>query len=216
MAIQRDQIIQTAFRLLDEEGLDGMTLRKLACGLGVRAPSLYWHFAGKRALLDAMADALLADVALAIPPGQPWRDTLHQVAAELRRAFKRRRDGARVYAGSYVAGTHVLRTGEALTRAFVDAGADPEFAAGAGLHVMYYVLGFVIEEQALPAYADEAEQIRSAFLEMARAQFPCLWAARNALVELDEPTFDARFREGLELLFDGVELRLARAAGGAG
>ncbi len=38
MALQRDKIIETAFRLLDEEGLDGMTLRKLACAVGVRAP----------------------------------------------------------------------------------------------------------------------------------------------------------------------------------
>lgn len=210
MAIQRDQIIQTAFRLLDEGGMDGMTLRKLACGLGVRAPSLYWHFTSKRALLDAMADALLAGVALDIPAGLPWRQTLHQVAGELRRAFKARRDGARVYAGSYIASPNVLRTAEALTRAFVGAGAPPAAAASAGLHVMYYVLGFVIEEQSLPAYADDADQIRQDFLQATQAGFPCLWEAREMFMAMDG-SFDARFVEGLDLLLDGMEQRLARA-----
>lgn len=210
MAIQRDQIIQTAFRLLDEGGMDGMTLRKLACGLGVRAPSLYWHFTSKRALLDAMADALLADVARDLPAGQPWRQALHQVARELRHAFKARRDGARVYAGSYIASPNVLRTAEALTRAFVEAGAPAAMAASAGLHVMYYVLGFVIEEQSLPAYADDAEQIRQDLLQAAQAGFPCLWEARETLMAMDG-SFDARFVEGLDLLLDGMEQRLVRA-----
>jgi TetR/AcrR family tetracycline transcriptional repressor len=212
MAIQRDQIIDAAFRLLDESGMDGMTLRKLACALGVRAPSLYWHFPGKRALLDAMADALLAGVAHDIPAGQPWRQTLLRIGSELRGAFKAHRDGARVYAGSYCVSPNVLRTAEALTRAFVDGGASPAMAAGAGLHVMYYVLGFVIEEQALPAYADEAEQIRNDFLEITQARFPCLWEARDVLVDMDGASFDQRFVEGLDQMLDGMEQPQARGA----
>ncbi|ADV26804.1 Tetracyclin repressor domain-containing protein [Pseudoxanthomonas suwonensis 11-1] len=209
MAIQREQIIETAFRLLDEEGLDGMTLRKLASGLGVRAPSLYWHFSGKRALLDAMADALLADVARNIPPASPWRQTLHRIGRELRQAFKSRRDGARVYAGTYAVSPNVLRTAEAMTSAFARAGADPALAASASLHVMYYVLGFVIEEQALPADPAELDALGNAFLAAVRAGHPALWQARDTLLERD---FDDRFAQGLELLLDGIGQRLAREA----
>ena len=54
MRIQRDQIIATALVLLDETGLEGLTMRALAQVLRVQAPSLYWHFPNKKALIDGM------------------------------------------------------------------------------------------------------------------------------------------------------------------
>ncbi|WP_280469956.1 TetR family transcriptional regulator [Nocardia brasiliensis] len=48
-------IAQAALDLLDEVGLDGPTMRKVAAALDVQAPALYWHVANKRELLDAMA-----------------------------------------------------------------------------------------------------------------------------------------------------------------
>ncbi|MGP1667261.1 MAG: TetR family transcriptional regulator, partial [Rhodanobacter sp.] len=53
--------------LLDQAGLDNLTMRRLADALQVKAASLYWHFANKQALMDAMADALMAQVARAAP-----------------------------------------------------------------------------------------------------------------------------------------------------
>ncbi|PZR71867.1 MAG: TetR family transcriptional regulator, partial [Stutzerimonas stutzeri] len=58
--LKQEHIIEAAFRLLDESGIEGVSLRKLACNLGIRAPSLYWHFKSKQALIDAMADAMIA------------------------------------------------------------------------------------------------------------------------------------------------------------
>ena len=55
MAVTRDDVIHTAIQLLEEVGLDGLTLRRLATELGISAPTLYWHFRDKRELLDAMA-----------------------------------------------------------------------------------------------------------------------------------------------------------------
>ena len=54
--LTRERIIGEAKELLSEEGLDGISLRKLATRLGVRAPSLYWHFAEKSALLSAVLE----------------------------------------------------------------------------------------------------------------------------------------------------------------
>ena len=63
MRIQREQVVAAAWALLDEAGLEGLTMRVLAKALSIQAPSLYWHFPGKQALLDAMADTLIHDVA---------------------------------------------------------------------------------------------------------------------------------------------------------
>ena len=54
-----ERVVDVAIALLDADGLDALTMRKLATRLGVQAGALYWHFASKQALLDAMADRFL-------------------------------------------------------------------------------------------------------------------------------------------------------------
>jgi len=206
--IARDNIVEAAFRILDEAGLEGITLRKVACSLGIRAPSLYWHFKSKQALIDAMADAMIGEVARAIPPQQPWRQTLLQIAREFRVAFKARRDGARVYAGTFLATENVLRVGEASITALVSAGAPVRFAATTAMDLVYYTMGFVIEEQSWPGDGS-MDALGETFLAMAEQRFPHCWQARDFWSEVD---FDARFEQGLGLMLDGIELRLARAA----
>lgn len=208
-AIRQEQIVEAAFALLDEGGIEGVSLRKLACRLGIRAPSLYWHFSSKQALVDAMADALIGEVAREIPEGQHWRATLHQIARECRQGFKSHRDGARVYAGTYIASENVLRLGEATIAALVGAGAPVEFAATTAFDLIYYVIGFVIEEQALPDGVCDMAGLQQAFMDLAQAKFPYCWEARDLLTE---PGFEARFGNGVDLLLDGVEQRL-RIAG---
>lgn len=204
--IARENIVEAAFRILDEDGLAGITLRKVACSLGIRAPSLYWHFKSKQALIDAMADAMIGDVARVIPDGQPWRQTLLQIGREFRLAFKARRDGARVYAGTFLATENVLRVGEASIAALMGAGAPARFAATAAMDLVYYTMGFVIEEQSWPGDGS-MEALGEAFMALAEARFPHCWQARDVWSEVD---FDARFEQGLGLMLDGIELRLSR------
>lgn len=204
--IARENIVEAAFRILDEDGLEGITLRKVACSLGIRAPSLYWHFKSKQALIDAMADAMIGDVARVIPDGQPWRQTLLQIGREFRLAFKARRDGAQVYAGTFLATENVLRVGEASIAALMGAGAPARFAATAAMDLVYYTMGFVIEEQSWPGDGS-MEALGEAFMALAEARFPHCWQARDVWSEVD---FDARFEQGLGLMLDGIELRLSR------
>lgn len=204
--LKQEHIITAAFELLDEAGIEGVSLRKVACSLGIRAPSLYWHFKNKQALIDAMADAMIRDVAREIPEGQHWRVTMHQIASEFRTAFKAHRDGARVYAGTFLATENVLRVGDATIGALIDAGASAEFAATAALDSIYYVMGFVIEEQSLPGHG-VMEGVQQAFFEMARTRFPHCWEARHLF---EEPRFDERFTNGIDLFLDGVEQQVLK------
>lgn len=205
--LTQDHIIQAAFRQLDEAGMEGISLRKLACSLGIRAPSLYWHFKSKQALIDALADALIADVARDIPQGQPWRSTMHQIANEFRTACKAHRDGARVFAGTFLATENVLRVGDATIAALMQAGASVQLAATTAMDSIYYVMGFVIEEQAQPEPSEASEGVRQAFFELARARFPHCWQAREVLTE---PNFDARFGNGIDLILDGFEQQIRK------
>lgn len=208
-SIKKEQIVEAAFNLLDESGIDGVSLRKLACSLGIRAPSLYWHFKSKQALVDAMADALIRDVAREIPEGQHWRATLHQITREFRTGFKSHRDGARVYAGTFIASENVLRVGEETIAALVRAGAEIGFAATTAMDLMYYVMGFVIEEQSFPEDRGDVEGVQQAFMKLAEERYPHCWKARHVLAE---PAFETRFEKGLDLLLDGVQQQLIKVS----
>lgn len=209
MGIQADKVIAAALDLLDEVGVDGLTMRRLAQALDIQAASLYWHFANKQTLLDGMADALMDGVALA-PQAGPWQSRIRQTADEIRRALLARRDGARVFAGTYVPTENVLRVAESLMAPLREAGASPRLAASGAFSLLYYVLGFVIEEQAIgPAEAGKLDPAsrRGAFETLAADRFPQVFAAMDDIFDAD---FDARFAAGVELWIAGVEQQLTR------
>ena len=86
MAVTRDDVIQTAIQLLQEVGLDGLTLRRLATELGISAPTLYWHVKDKRELLDLMSGEMVRmgrEKMPPFPPGLPWDE---KIAGNMRRS----------------------------------------------------------------------------------------------------------------------------------
>jgi TetR/AcrR family tetracycline transcriptional repressor len=98
-ALDRQAIVEAAFRLLDEVGLDGLSTRKLAAALGVKGPSLYWHFRNMAELRDLMAEQLLTEALPDSATFPAWRDWLAEGARAYRRAALSHRDGARILAG---------------------------------------------------------------------------------------------------------------------
>jgi len=204
MKVQRQDVLDAALALLDEVGMEGLTMRRLAQRLGIQAPSLYWHFASKQALLDAMADAILAGVAPPDDPALPWDAWVRRAATEFRRALKARRDGARVYAGTFPLLDNVLRVGEATLARLDAAGADRATAVQALFTIQYYVIGFTIEEQALaphPGGIDLAQRAERMTAEQA-ARYPHTASVLAILVADDQ---DSRFRFGLDRVIDGLK-----------
>ena len=96
VALDRAQVVRAAIALLDEVGLEGLSLRRLAQRLGVQAPALYWHFKNKQELLDRMAAQIAFEEAPLLPPTPrvPWDQWLAAYAQSLRAAYTRHRDGA--------------------------------------------------------------------------------------------------------------------------
>ncbi|NVJ20836.1 TetR/AcrR family transcriptional regulator C-terminal domain-containing protein [Myxococcus sp. AM011] len=209
MRIQREQVVRAAWTWVDELGVEGLTMRLLAQALAVQAPSLYWHFPSKQALLETMADALLEDVARTRPPGDGWEPVVKGVAEELRRALLRHRDGARVFAGTFVVSENTLRVSELLMEALGLLGLPPKEAGWATFALLDYVLGFTIEEQAFGAQQGEGPPAAERMRTLALSRFPHVARAVDALVD---PDFDARFTFGLEVFLSGLKSRRAPKA----
>lgn len=86
--LSRDRIVEAAGALVDAEGLEAVSTRRLAAALGVSGPSLYNHFRTKDEILDAVADSVSARVDLSMFDGGPdWRGALHAWAHSYRDAL---------------------------------------------------------------------------------------------------------------------------------
>ncbi len=150
MALDRQQVVAEAVALLDAEGLDGVTTRKLATRLGVRSPTLYWHVPNKAALVTAIADAILADLVgrMSPPtPDEPWQDWLTGLARELRRALVAHPDGARVISAAQLSAA-MNAVSELAMSSLVAKGLPLPRARVVTLAVERFTVGYVLEEQA--------------------------------------------------------------------
>ncbi|MGK9236371.1 TetR/AcrR family transcriptional regulator C-terminal domain-containing protein [Inquilinus limosus] len=206
MKLQRDAVIRTALDLLDEVGIDGLSTRRLAERLGVQSPALYWHFRNKRALLDAMAAAMMEEAGMrrTVEPGADWREWVAEDARRFRRALLSRRDGAQLHAGTRPEPAEYAAV-ESETAALCALGLSPAEALRAQIAIGRYVVGWVLEEQADAADAGEREGERMAATEL--AGYPLLAEGMVAVRDADP---DAEFDHGLGLLLDGIAARLAR------
>jgi TetR/AcrR family tetracycline transcriptional repressor len=149
MAIERVKIVDAALRLLDEVGIDNLTTRKLADRLGVQQPALYWHFASKRALLDAMNEEIFRRHPTYAPPrpGDDWERFLVRYGRSFREALLAHRDGARVYSGTTPSEQQAGLMDMKL-RALTAWGFPALVAMHAVLAINSFVLGSVLDEQA--------------------------------------------------------------------
>ncbi|MBB6253461.1 TetR/AcrR family transcriptional regulator C-terminal domain-containing protein [Nitrospirillum iridis] len=154
--LTRDTVVHAALDLLNEVGMDGLSTRLLAARLGVQSPTLYWHFRNKRALLDAMAVAMLAKHEHVTPPQDEtdWRGWLTANVRSLRRALLAYRDGARVHAGTGPSQEQVPLA-EAQLRLLCGHGFAPADALCILIALSRFVVGWVLEEQARATDAPE-------------------------------------------------------------
>src|SRR5580658_1448383 len=105
MSLDRKIILGHAFSILNDTGVEGLTLRRLAARLGVQAPAIYWHFKNKQELLDEMATQVFREAVDEAPPfdaSQGWQDWALMYCLGLRRTLLRYREGAKMYSGTYL------------------------------------------------------------------------------------------------------------------
>ncbi|MFE1313677.1 TetR/AcrR family transcriptional regulator C-terminal domain-containing protein [Streptomyces sp. NPDC058755] len=204
--LDRKRVADTALRLLNEVGLDGLTLRAIAKELDVKAPALYWHFKDKQALLDEMATEMyrrmVADTAL--DPADSWQERLLGTSRGLRAALLGYRDGAKVFSGSRFTGTDHAHEMEAHLRVLTDAGFTLVQAVNAARTASMFTIGFVTEEQGvqpLPGERREGYDIEERARRM--ADFPLAAEAGKMLFD----DYDGQFEEGLALVIAGIQAR---------
>ncbi|MET9994941.1 TetR/AcrR family transcriptional regulator [Streptomyces mutabilis] len=201
--LDRRRVADTALKLLNEVGLDGLTLRTIARELDVKAPALYWHFKDKQALLDEMATEMYRRMVAGTPldPADTWRERLLKANRGLRAALLGYRDGAKVFSGSRFTGLVHAEQMEDSLRLFTAAGLTLAQAVRATTTSYAFTLGFVTEEQGVQPFPGERREGYD-LDERARlmADYP-LTAQAGAEIFTD---YDRHFEEGLALVIAGI------------
>ncbi|MEV5238991.1 TetR/AcrR family transcriptional regulator C-terminal domain-containing protein [Streptomyces cinnamoneus] len=204
--IDRALVAGTALRLLNEVGLEGLTVRRIAKELNVQAPALYWHFKNKQELLDEVATEMfrrMAGPVAAMRPG-PWQEYLAAVARHLRGLLLGYRDGAKVFGGTRFTDTDAYATTvEGMLQVLVDAGFTPRAAARALFTVNTYTMGYVMEEQSVfpdPATGERDPAYEPGGRAFRLAGYPLTHQAGLAFFE----DMEAGFEEGLRAVIAGI------------
>jgi TetR/AcrR family tetracycline transcriptional repressor len=201
MRLNREHVLSAALDLLDEVGLDQLTMRRLSATLGVQNGATYWHFRSKEALLEAMADALLAGVS-DLGEQQPWHERITQLAHRLRRTLLSRRDGARLFAGAFFPLPNALAYGEAMIATLREGGLSSRDASWATDTLTYYVVGHTTEEQLAASMPDGGISASARLTGAIDPQrHPYMFAA---LAHIPAPHQEEHFDYGLHLVITGI------------
>jgi TetR/AcrR family tetracycline transcriptional repressor len=195
-------IVLAALDLLDEAGMDGLTVRALAARLGVQAPALYWHVRSKQALLDEMATLIwrrVGDVMAGLPADLPWREVMATYASAIRAELLGHRDGAKAFSGTTLTDPDVVRRQESTLQNLTSQGFTLPDAVRSLLLINNFTIGFCVEEQAVRQVTESGDDRYTRRAELIGPDTAPLAVAAGEVI-FGEP--DTRFGELVGLLLD--------------
>ena len=212
--LTRDRIVEAALDVMDGEGLEALSMRRLAREVGVEAMSLYHHVADKDDLLDAVCARVMTEFRIPETDDRPWIERARHGAREWRRVLKSHPNVIALFAERSKPMTQLdaLRPMEYALSLIMESGADEREAVKAFNVMGGYIMGFVMMETgqmftagALDANDPDVSIVASTF---PTAQLPCIAAALPHLATCDP---DEQFEFGLDLLLGGLQTRFAGA-----
>ncbi|MFD5630938.1 TetR/AcrR family transcriptional regulator [Streptomyces sp. NPDC127072] len=199
------RIVDKALELIDEVGIQALTLRMLADALNSGTATLYRHFEGKDELLALVADRILGEVRVEPEEldGLPWRESVTVAAKAFYGALGRHPNALSLLAAQVPVGPNGLRGRERLIGLLLGHGFSVGLAARSFTAIGHYVIGFAIQQYGPGTpHPEDRTQLRDYYRSLDPAAFPATMAAAD---ELTSVPLDDEFLFGLDLLLDGLE-----------
>ncbi len=216
-SLNHTRVVDEAMRLADEEGLAALSMRALAGRLGVEAMSLYHHVAGKEALLDAMVDAVFADLHLPVVGGD-WRAELRARSVSGRTVLLRHRWAVGLMDSRRNPGPQSMRHHDAVLGCLAAQGFSLHAAGTAFALLDAHLYGFMAQEVSLPfeGEADLAALGAEILGPEVRADYPHFTAFAEGRALQPGYSFGNEFEITLDLVLGALDgLRAAQPAGTA-
>ncbi|MES2176740.1 MAG: TetR/AcrR family transcriptional regulator C-terminal domain-containing protein [Gemmatimonadota bacterium] len=209
---RRAEIVQASLELLEEGGIDKLSLRGVAQKLGMHPPGMYWYISSKQELIDLLATAILADAMGDVPASgadETWDEWLTALAIGTRKALLAHRDGARVVAGARLFRTDTVKPAfEKALELLERAGFTADSAWVISVTVITYAMGVALDDQASPQFPKGGKGPPPDSTWVDPERWPRLAAAseRHLRRAFANPAAaaDLRFRRGLALIIAGA------------
>src|SRR6478735_2298241 len=204
--LSKQRVVVAASLHADREGVDGLSMRRLAGALGAGAMSLYHYVASKEELLDAMIDIVFEEIEL--PPEETdWQSAMRRRAVSARQVLARHPWAIGLMESRTSPGPAHLRHREAVTACLRRAGFPVLMATHANWLLDSYLYGYALQEASLPfdtadQFADMAEDVY--LPQLPADEFPYLYESAAALVAAGfDPAEEFIF--GLDLILAALE-----------
>jgi len=204
--LSRERVLRAAFERTDKDGIESLSMRKLAQELGVEAMSLYRHVRNKGEIVDGMIDLVFGEIGLP-PRGADWKSAMRQRAISAREVLARHRWAIGLMESRSTPGPATLQHHDAVIGCLREAGFSIAMAAHAYSVLDSYIYGFALQQASLPFNtSDEAVEVADGILR----QFPVHaypHLTEMAVQHVLQPGYDYgdEFEFGLDLIFDSLE-----------
>jgi AcrR family transcriptional regulator len=214
-ALSLDQIAEVALAIADHEGLEAVSIRRIARELGSGAMSLYHYFDSRDELLDLMSDRVAAEMVVPELP-EDWRAAVQAIALQSRDTFRRHSWLHSALRGSPRITPNLLRHVEQSSQAVAGLareGVNPALLTALVVAVDDYTIGFTVREAAAENPGNRAAGIADALQEpyvralLESGEFPLLSEFSGSGVDIE---IEDRFEMGLDWLLDGFAAKIGR------
>jgi AcrR family transcriptional regulator len=203
-------VVDRALALADNDGLDALTIRRLATGLGVTPMALYWHFRSKEELIAGLADRIWGEIRTDVDASADWPDQLRAMLESLIDVLRTHSSASTLLMSSEKLGPSHWQATEKTLEILRSAGFDPEHASEIARSALWTGLTLVMSE---PGFSDagltepeRAEIQRRKQIELASLppdRYPRLVEAAVPMTSCDAgPEFHYEF--GMDLFIAGV------------
>jgi AcrR family transcriptional regulator len=201
-ALSLERIAATAVELLDAQGVDGLTMRRLADRLGAGAMSLYWHVANKEEVFDLALDSVL-EYRGPPPAAEPadWRGDVVHMLDDWRASMLRHPWSASLLPRRAL-GPNMLGRLELLSKTLSGAGVADADLNTAIWSIWNYVMGATVTRGSFDLSDDDRAAAQRRLTELSE-RYPTIERSRLLL----DSDWDGAFRRGLDFLLDGVAPR---------
>jgi AcrR family transcriptional regulator len=206
-------VIDAALAILKSDGLEAVTMRRVAAALDTGAASLYVYISGREGLLQAMLDRVTATIDLEAPDPSRWRAQLYSLLQRVRQALVDHPGIATMTLADPPTTDPLLRLAENLLGILLAAGLDPQMAAWGSDTFVSLVTSTAREDEVRHPRGRsdddrrmQVEEIYNTFAGLSPERFPLLSEHAAQLVAGDS---DARFRFAIDVVIDGLAVQTA-------
>lgn len=207
--LSKQAVVDRGLALADADGLDKLTIRRLAQDLGVTPMALYWHFRSKEDLLTGLADQLWGEIDVNVDLSKPWPAQLRGLMESLIAVLRAHPSASQLLMEMEKQSEPALRATEVTLGVLRGAGFDPRHASAIARSALWTGLMLRMSEPGTEPGMTKAEldehmrqsQVRMAMLPADR--YPRVVECAAELARCDDPEFHYRF--GIDLFIAGVE-----------